>query len=152
MKLDIGNTMWPDGEPIEEAGWTCIDPANAVTLDDEDGKIAGDMNRMPFADNSFTHVFGSCYFEGSDLPGDEDQYDLRELARVLMPGGDALLTSCASWTISSAKQVDMMFRDLTNLYRAITESGLRIVSIECRDIYDDNNVSYPLVTLRKESL
>jgi len=137
-KLDLGNTMWNDDCPIEEPGWTCIDLIN----DGQSGKVQGDYNVMPFASNSFETIHGSCYFE--------DTTNLTELHRVLQPGGYAYLTSCEEWDARNPEEVDEMFQEIVRLTRDISSSGLELVSIECRDIYEEHTVSYPLVTLRRD--
>jgi SAM-dependent methyltransferase len=54
------------------------------------GFRVGDGRRLPFADASFDHAYSVSVLEHIPEPGDEEA--LRELARVVRPGGRVVIT------------------------------------------------------------
>lgn len=62
--------------------------------------IIGDYNHAPFPDNTFDEANGSCYLE--------EEYDLKELYRIMKPGGIVTIKSCTDTQEAHIRHVENM--------------------------------------------
>lgn len=66
-----------------EATVTAMEDAGELPVASASASVNGDVTRLPFPDDSFDHVIASEILEHID----DDQAALRELVRILRPGG-----------------------------------------------------------------
>lgn len=129
--LDVGSGSGRDLRRLREAGFDAL----GVDASAELAKLArrygpvlvGDVRDLHFDDGSFDAVLACAVL--LHLPLDEARDAARELARVVRPGGQVVVTVKAGegTTVDSAGRFFQLFTD-TELDNLLTEAGFTITS------------------------
>jgi len=142
--LDLGGTVFVGGDdPSDETErWV------SITLDGTGIKghqVIGDYNMLPFKSETFVHIYGGCYFEGSDGAHAHDPWtgdnNVDELYRVAAKSSDVELGSCNCFHFDNiggyednSRNERLLWEDVARAVSGLQRAGFQIVDMTSGEV------------------